>query len=233
MCDDCRNEFSALELTWNALGALPVEKPSPDLEFRFSAMLDGYIRGEKNSKPVQSWRKRLQSWWQVPHPAFQIALAVLLLATGFGLGRLQPSRSELTQLKREVTEMRQVLMLSMLNQPSPLTRLGGINLSRQLPEPNPEIISALLQTIEVDPNVNVRLAAIDALTRFEKFPRIGGEMLKALPRQNSPLVQIAMIDFLIARKNHGVLTVFQKLVQENTLNPAVKSHLQWGIEQLI
>lgn len=230
-CTECQAEFSALESTWNALGALPDENPAADSKFRFAAMLNGYVQGEKNSKPVWSFRERWREWWQ---PAFQFAVAIICLLVGFGLGRLhQQEAAELAQLKQEVTEMRQAMLLSRLHQSSSLTRLSGIRLTRQLSEPGPKIISVLLETIETDPNVNVRLAAIDALAYFKTLPQVDPELVEALPRQNSPLVQIAMINFLIARSHHDALPVFQRMIQQNALNPAVKSHLQWGIQQLI
>ena len=64
--------------------------------------------------------------------------------------------------------MRQMLMLSLMQQQSATERLRGVSGSVQIDQPGAEIVRALLETLMHDPNVNVRLACVDALRRFSE-----------------------------------------------------------------
>ena len=54
--------------------------------------------------------------------------------------------------------MREMLMLSLMQQQSATERLRGVSGSMQIDQPGTEIVRALLETFMHDPNVNVRLA---------------------------------------------------------------------------
>ena len=62
--------------------------------------------------------------------------------------------------------MRRTVALSMLDRPSATERLEGISWSAGLDNPGEKTIVALVNKLNGDPNVNVRLAAVDALYLF-------------------------------------------------------------------
>jgi len=64
--------------------------------------------------------------------------------------------------------MKQMVMLSLLKQQSASERLRGVNWSYQIEQPDEQVLSALLRALDSDPNVNVRLAAVDALQQFAR-----------------------------------------------------------------
>src|SRR5438128_11544340 len=101
-----------------------------------------------------------------------------MFATGLLLGRFLPERPQadrtdggtnvraLAQLREEMSSMKQLVTLSLLQQQSASDRLRGVEWSCRLAQPDEHVLSALLRALDSDPNVNVRLAAIDALHRF-------------------------------------------------------------------
>ena len=105
-------------------------------------------------------------------PAYQLALAFVLIVAGLGSGYLLNVRSrsnarfEVATLKQEVDDMRRTVAVSLLKQASPSERLMGVSWSSRIDRPGDEIIAALLETLDHDSNVNVRLAAVDALYLF-------------------------------------------------------------------
>ena len=109
------------------------------------------------------------SFWR---PALQMAAAVLLLAGGFAAGRGWPNaahqeaRNEVSELRGEVRGMREMVAMSLLQQDSAIERLRGVSWSHQLERPSDQVLATLLETLQHDPNVNVRLASIDALRAF-------------------------------------------------------------------
>ena len=128
--------------------------------------------------------------------------------------------------------MRQMVALSLLQQQSASERLKGVSWSNQLDQPGAEVLSALLDTLMHDPNVNVRLAAIDALKKFGDRQTVRRGVLQALEEQDSPLVQIALIDLVVEIQAKESLDTLRKLTTNTALHEAVRKRAEWGIEQL-
>jgi HEAT repeat protein len=83
-----------------------------------------------------------------------------------------------------------------------------------------------------DPNVNVRLATVDALQRFAEQPVVRRGSIEALDRATSPLVQIALIDFLVEFNARESVATLSRLSQDSTLNDAVRARAAWGLQQV-
>jgi len=137
----------------------------------------------------------LGNWRQLP--AAGIVWACLFLACGYFIGKHADrsadtaAQTQLNEMRQELGAMRQMVALSMLQQGSASQRLEGVSWSTRLPEPDPKVLSALFHTLRFDSNVDVRLAALDALGRYAGRPEIRSELVDVLPNQQSPLVQIA------------------------------------------
>ena len=128
--------------------------------------------------------------------------------------------------------MRQMVALSLMQQQSASERLKGVNWSYQLQQPDREVLTALLDTLMHDPNVNVRLAAIDALRQFGGQPVVRSGVVEALGRQDSPMVQVALIDLVVDLKEKESVDTLRKLIQNEKLNEAVRTRAQKGLQEL-
>jgi len=240
-CAACREELESLSAIWTKLGVLPKEQPSAALRSRFYDMLEAYKEGLKRggiaARPLQS----LSSWLSrlVPRrPAYQLALALVLIIAGLGSGYLLNVRSrsnarfEVATLKHEVNDMRRTVAVSLLKQASPSERLMGVSWSVQLDRPGDEIIAALLETLDHDSNVNVRLAAVDALYLFYDHPEVKERLVRSLAGQTSPLVQLSLIDLLVGIRERRAVEALGQLIQDHKINPKVKKRAELGLAQL-
>jgi hypothetical protein len=240
-CAACRDEFAALDDTWQMLGTLPAEPAdSAAMRARFDAVLAGYAqgRGERLSTRVRHFAG---VWWR-PRLALQGLAAAAVLMIGVAIGRqldrppAPPAASipdsQLAALRHEIGEMREMVSLSLLQHQSATDRLQGVAWTGRVDQPGNEVVAALLDTLMHDPNVNVRLASIDALERFADRDVVRRGALKALPEQTSPLVQIALIDFAVesvGADSAGALRV----LSENTATDAdVRTHAARRLGQL-
>ncbi|MGB7624217.1 MAG: HEAT repeat domain-containing protein [Terriglobia bacterium] len=239
-CPSCRDENESLSTVWMKLGEFPEEGPSAALRPRFYAMLEGYQQGLDQAKLSRRWRDAAKDWLgklSFRRPAFQLGFAAVLLMVGFLGGYVyKPTasnhRDELAQLREEVHDMRQMVTVSLLKQQSASERLKGVSWSNQVIHPDPELLSALLQTLNYDPNVDVRLASIDALYRFSSEPSVRKALIETLPRQDSPLVQIAVIDLLVQLQERQSIDVLKQLTRDQDLNKVVRERAQWGLQKL-
>jgi HEAT repeat protein len=129
-------------------------------------------------------------------------------------------------------ELREMVSLSLMQQQSANDRLKGVTWTGQLDRPSGAVISALVDALIHDPNVNVRLAAIDALERFASREDVRRAAIAAVDRQMSPLVQIALIDFLVKTNERQSAPTLRRLAQDPQVNDAVRSRAAWGLQQL-
>jgi hypothetical protein len=239
-CGQCREEVAL----WQKLALLPEEQPGPGLRARFNAMVEAFQegRGERGRTPKRGWmmlRDFFAGGW-MRMPAAGLAWAVLLLVIGFVAGRSlnssNPSQPQLAKLQEELTNTRQLVTLSLLQQRSASERLQAIaqatawSISEQ--HPDPKVLDALMHTLHSDNSVDVRLAAVDALGRFHNDPQVRQGLVDALQGQQSPLVQVALIDLMVELRDGSVVPQLKKFEEDPNVNPTVKQRAQWGIRQL-
>lgn len=128
--------------------------------------------------------------------------------------------------------MREMLMLSLMQQQSAAERLRGVSGSVQIDQPGAEVVRALLDTLRHDPNPNVRLACVDALRRFSGQAVVRRSAVQALEESSYPLVQIALIDFMVETKDKDAIGALRRLSEDATVDAAVRKRAAWGVEQL-
>ena len=135
-------------------------------------------------------------------------------------------------MRGELRDLREMIALSLMQQQSASDRLKGVSWSGQIDRPSSEVVAALLDTLMHDPNVNVRLATIDALERFASQDVVRRGTIQAVDRQVSPLVQIALIDFMVKVNERESIGTLRRLSEDPKVNAAVRARAAWGLQQL-
>jgi hypothetical protein len=239
-CAPCRAELESLSALWAKLGVLPREQPSGRLRAGFYAMLEDYKRDldreAAGSRETGRTKPFLQELFSFRKPAYAFSLALALLVVGIGTGyflRAGGGQKEIAALHREVSDMRQTVALNMLDRPSATDRLEAVGWSSKVDDPDERTLRALVDTLNNDPNVNVRLAAVDALYLFRSHPLVKDSLIRALAAQDSPLVQVALIDLLVEIREGRAVEALKNLIQNARLNPEVRKHAELGLKQII
>ncbi|MFN7993861.1 MAG: zf-HC2 domain-containing protein [Bryobacteraceae bacterium] len=235
-CPGCKQEAEALSETWKMLGLLEQEHPSAAVRTRFYDSLDAYRQGVA-AAPAPRTRGRWFDWagWRwsgLPQVAWSVALLIIGVIGGQWLGNRQRGEGDLAKLQDEVQHMRQLVTLSLLQQQSASERLRGVDYAYRVEGSDTQVLSALLHAVNHDPNVNVRLAAVDALRRFSGSPIMHNTLDKALVKQDSPLVQIALIDLIVDTRDKGATPALRVLERRPDANKNVRERAVWGLSQL-
>ena len=241
-CPGCHRALEDAKEAWTRLAALPEAEPGPAMRARFNAMLShaaderAIAAGRAGRLPAIHPRFRgLLRPFRRPAFGFALQLAVLALGFigGFAVRGVLSGKGDVSVLRSEVTEMRRMLTLSLLNQESSAERLRGVQVSRAADKADGSVLDALLNTLDNDPSTNVRLAAVDALFLFGGEPRTRETLVRSLERQKSPLVQISIIDLLVEIREQKAMKALRLLMQSAGTDPYVRKRAEWGIQQLI
>ncbi|MEI6614273.1 MAG: zf-HC2 domain-containing protein [Chrysiogenales bacterium] len=239
-CPSCREEFQELNETWTRLGILKEEQPGPELRHNFYSRLESYQK-ELIPRQQTEWRQRfvhLLPNWPLRAPALRLAAAALIVVLGFGAGFFiglgkKTNNNQLTALNREVDSLQQQVSLSLLSQPSASARLQGLAMTSRLQDPNPLLLKTLLDTLDNDPSVNVRLSVVDALYLFADREPVRAALTESLSLQTSPLVQIALIDLLVSLKEKRAAIALKKLLDDKKIIPEVRERARSGISLML
>ncbi len=236
-CSECAAEMALLGSMWEKLGDLPVPEPSPAMRVRWERTMDALLAAEYATpvRPPEKPRFRWRDIWPA-NPAWQMAIAGLCLAVGLGAGaylqRGNNERDEVARLREEVASTKEMVAVSLLQQQSATERLRGVDYSSRMPSMEPQVIAALIQAVNRDSSVNVRLAAIDALGKVANDSGVRDSMQAALPQQDSPMVQAALIDYLVQAHDHNAVSSIKDLVARPDLNPTVRERATYAVQQL-
>ncbi len=229
-CAACKQETEALSQTWEMLGLLEQEQPSAQMRPRFYQSLEAYRQGLESAAPVPVRRRFFD--WSAGGLAWSAALLVVGIGAGLWLGGRERAHADLAGLQDEVHHMRQLVTLSLLEQQSASERLRGVDYSNRVDQSDTQVLAALLHAVNHDPSVNVRLAAVDALRKFAGNPSVKGALDQSLVKQESPLVQLALIDFLVDTRDKSAVPSFAALERSPTADKNVKEKAVWGLSQL-
>ena len=254
-CEACRQELATSQHLWGLMETMPAPEPPAGTLIKFNAMLDAFKAAEAPAYPQPGQAHALaQTQTQTPgliarlkqlftiHPGFAMAYSILLVVVGVALGRwlnapvsaAAPSseKKQLEELTAQVSDMRDMMMKSLLQNPSASERIKGVSFTSELTTVKPDVIDALLTTLNNDPNVNVRLMTLEALTHYASYPAVRAGLVESISQQGSPLVQAAMADVMLKLQEKNAIRPFKKLLQQKDLNSLVRIKIETAIARL-
>ena len=205
-----------------------------------------YFADARNQQPSVAFSNQLAAKLNTPKAgrfvrltawSLRLAASVALLLIGFGgglfydhwhAGQLVSSSGDATP----VIQMKKVLAFGQLANTSASERIQAVNHSYELTQANRDITQLLINTLNFDANVNVRLAACQALARFENEPDVRDALIQSLQIQTDPTIQITLIDILVAIREKRAVHEMQRLARNQQLLDAVRLKAEEGVSRL-
>lgn len=238
-CPACRMELAALATVWQNMGTVEAPEPSTNMEANFNAMLKDFKRSEAGNSKSAELIERFKNLWngQTAWPLrYQLVVILISFLCGylvFWQGKGGQQDKQLTQLAAEVNDLKQTMLLSMLENPSASERMKAVSYSEELNTTDQQVIAALLSTLNNDPNVNVRLTTLEALSKLADHAEVREGLIKSVTQQQSPLMQSAIADVMLKLQEKRAIKPLKKLLKDSTLNEGVREKVTETIDRLI
>ncbi len=237
-CPACAREAEAQRRLSAALRAGPAPQPGP----RLGAMFHTWLESEREAasfRPAKQEHPRV-SWLRTVMGAGASAIAAcVLFAAGLliGVRGLHPdsqhasaTAQELASLRAEVQNMNKAVTWSVLQQ-STGDRLKTVLASNGAPA-GAQSLNELLGIVAYDPSATVRQNAIEALYRYADDPTVRRAVATALPRESSPVVQLAMIDLLASTRDPAAASALATFAHSDASNTAVRDAATYALSRM-
>ncbi|MBF8965009.1 HEAT repeat domain-containing protein [Pontibacter sp. FD36] len=232
-------ELEATQAAYQAFHTLPEPEPGPGLDAKFNQLLVAEKRKVTPAGPAFSWGDLWQQLNIFLSPA-KFAYTLVIFFSGFLVAWLafspkqqQQQDPDVKMLASELSQMKQVLFTTLIDQPLAVDRLRAVNISQEMTNADSRVIDALFNSLNNDPNVNVRLAAVEALKSHTAKPEVRAGLILSISQQDSPMVQIALADLMQALQEKKAVPQLQQLLQDESTNDLVKDKIKESINVLI
>lgn len=224
-CVSCSHHLQQTSDLLKGVAEIPMELPSPRLSASFENRLQQEI---SNAKPLA---RRMQ--WKT---ILQIAASAILVLAGYWLGTQHTTadtNQRISDLEAQSIEMKKEITLAMMNNPSASKRIMAVGYSEELDKPDEKVLQAVINRLQVDENINVRLAAADALGKFANEEIVKEALIHALGSEKSPDVQIALINWLAVSRDKRAIAPIQQLINEEDVPSFVKEQANAGLAKIL
>ena len=148
------------------------------------------------SAKVGKNKKRWPEYFAPRRPAFQFSLAILILIVGFAGGFLIQSTSqnggEITAIRQEVLQIREITAASLLRQESLNIKLQEMSASSRLGQPSDTSLTGFLRRLAGEAGISTGQISTDDPLLSLRNPAAGKSFIQSLSEQTSPLVEIAL-----------------------------------------
>jgi anti-sigma factor RsiW len=234
-----QNESSArlleqLKQVMNQIDHTTKLEPSSTLKLNFEKALQQEISNSKGKPTFAEASIGRQVFFQPMVLRIAAGFIFLLVSVGIGywINKNNEQQKEIARLREEMDSTKRMMMAMMTNQQSASQRMLGMAASYQLEKADDEIVNALLKAMNEDPNTNVRLAALDALSKFHQQEHVRMALISALAKQKDPVVQISLIRLMVEMKEKSVIKELDRITKDKEMIKAVKDEAYSGLLKL-
>ncbi|HEY4064737.1 MAG TPA: hypothetical protein VGM30_22695 [Puia sp.] len=238
-CEKCRLEIKEWEELLQAMSDADLKKPSPAVREHFTMLLQSELNmqatadilKEETPKTITVRLSSASVLWKIA-AAFIILLGGIWIGTRVHPGKPADTPEPIAELRKEVKEMKEVVLFSLLDDESASQRLKAVSYAEEMPNIDQKVIDALVSTLNHDKSVNVRLASLYSLARFSDNIVVRDSLIASLRQQTEPLIQVVLINMLAEKKEIRAIAPIRDLLNNKKSLPEVKDAAQKGLRTL-
>jgi len=227
-----------LEQIYQDLDQLHTPSPGPEMTENFYRMLNNEKRIlRQKSSGLEELIARIKGVLRKPvviRTAYSLILLVVGWLTGF---YTQADRDQadthLQYMSAEIRQMKKMVAFSMLNQSSPTERIKALHYLHNNSLFDDQTTGQLFEILNEDPNVNVRLVALETLLEYSDLPGVRTGLLNSINQQQSPIIQITLVKSMVQLKDEQAVHYLKKLLRDEELNYIVREQVERSLKLLI
>lgn len=234
-CERCMDEIREFKTIFQSMSATEMEKPEDILKINFYYMLQSEINKMKSGSTLTARKASTRRWTSV---TLKVAAGIGLIISGAFIGNIihqkMTIRDSSIQLDDSQGEDRnKMLMNTLLNEESPGRRIKAINYVEDNPSPDQKVLNALINVLNKDNNVNVRLAAAYTLSKFLDSPVVRDSIVESLGKQTEPVVQVVLMNILTEKMEVKAIEPMKKIISNKNTMEQVKYAAEKSIKVLL
>ncbi|MEO9484584.1 MAG: HEAT repeat domain-containing protein [Ekhidna sp.] len=157
---------------------------------------------------------------------YKIAAAIVL---GFFIGYLIKGQ-ENRKIHSEIASIQKTLAIALVDQQSVHLKLKALEIASELPSLEEGLSRSLVNMLNTDESVNIRLAAAETLAAFQGNDRVKAEFLKGLQSQESFLVKAILLKYLISMDDPKIIEELREMIENQPIDHELKGQIQEIIE---
>ncbi len=225
-CKICSNELSQIRLLNEKISNMnKIENPRH--------LFDTFMLNlEKEKNRLKKWSFGINS-----SSLFRIAASILIFITGLLTGVLVVTgyleKTRIKKMENEISSLKNAVAITMFNPHSTSDKIKALTYFNENNKVSPDLLRSLENALFFDDNVNVRLAAANALFRYRDNEQVMELLIKCLSSQDEPMVQIAIIKFLVDSREKRAAESLQYLIKNDDTNIIVKEYADQGLHVLL
>jgi anti-sigma factor RsiW len=224
ICEDCRKLHSEMNSFLGFMNSFPEEKTPEGMKEEFMKLVEEEMP-QKQRKIVM-----VPAWMKV---AAMITVALVTYSTGYYMGN-EKGEQKSQQLEVALNQTRQQVLLAGLQEYTGPQKIQAVYDISQSGMSGDALVDALVNTMNSDKNVNVRLAAINALSGMVKNnEKVKKELIRSLSLQENALLQISLIQVLTESGVKEAKDEIESIVGNEKTDANVKAYAKDMIKIII
>jgi hypothetical protein len=229
------SELESLRRISHLIDSVNPGEPSSDMDRRFYEML----ANEKNEAMAAEKGLIGKRWFQASsfNVGIRIAAGIALFLLGWFTaswsGQKFNTDREMADVSNKLTDLKQTLVLTMMQQNSSLERIKAVNMLNEFDSADERIIESLLGALNHDENDNVRLLSLEALIRYSDNPAVREGLVASIVNQSSPMIQLRLAEVMVALNERKAAHEFQKVLMNSGLNYSVRNKINEAVTVLL
>lgn len=225
-CDTCSKELKDLKALLKVLKNEEMIQPSNKIRTNFNEALEH----EKHQISTHHlYTSKTLSLPKIVWPVLKVAASIVFLVSAFLLGRYQNSSATNQVVSAPISDKdtsKKEILLGLMEDISASKRIQGVHTVSEFEHPDESIVNALIDRMLHDQNTNVRLTALEVLTRFTSSETVKDAFVKALKSEKDPLLQIRIIKTLVKIQEKKAIAPMRYLLDQKDTEPFVKEQLK-------
>jgi hypothetical protein len=219
-CGECKKLYKELDSFMSFSNSLPEIEVPDGMKDEFLELVELDENNRRSKVFIPVWIK--------------IAAVVVFAFSTFASGYFAGTKNDNTQLfQTELNQLRQEVIRAELQDLSGPQKIQAVYNAQAVVNPDDKLIDALVYTMNSDKNINVRLAAINALTERIENQNVKNALINSLAIQGNPLLQISLIQVLAGTGDQQATEKIQSFANDKTIDKNVRSHAESVIQAII